>query len=164
MIIEKAILTIYPNAIPLVNFNVQDDGQGQFIRDWSYSEPQPTEEELQTAWIGYVRGKKLEELNNACQSSILNGFTGTNGHQYQFDWKDQDNLTQQMVFLVNDPTIATVDWKTKDVGIVSHTRAEFLQVCADANNHKRVNMGKYWTLEAELNTVTTEAEINVIVW
>jgi hypothetical protein len=166
MIISLAIRHIYPNADSLRDFKVQDmgDGRGQFIIEWNMIEPQPTLEELQTAWVDYLKGKKLSELSEACQSSILVGFTGTNGHQYQFDWKDQDNLTQQMLFLVGDPTINTVDWKTMDAGIISHTRAEFLQVCADANNHKRSNMGKYWTLEAQLNALTTEEEINSLSW
>jgi hypothetical protein len=166
MIISLAIKKLYPNADSLRDFRVQDmgDGRGQFIIEWNMTEPQPTHEELQTAWINYLKDSKLAELSVACQSTILAGFTASNGHKYQFDFKDQDNLTQQMLLLVSDPTITTVDWKTMDAGIVSHTKEEFLQVCGDANNHKRLNMGKYWTLENQLASATTEEEIGNIIW
>jgi XkdW protein/Domain of unknown function (DUF4376) len=164
MNIALAIRHMYPNADSLRDFKVQDDGKGQYIAEWSIKEAQPTKEELQVAWIDYLKSEKLEELNVACQSTILGGFTASNGHVYQFDFKDQDNIAQQMLFIVNDLTIATIDWKTIDAGIVTHTRDEFLQMCKDADNHKRSNFAKYWTLEAQLNTLTTEDEIKNINW
>lgn len=161
-----AIMYMYPNIVNLQDFVVMDnsDGQGQFISEWHYSQPKPTEVQLQSAWLGYCKQAKLAELNDACQNTIYGGFTGTNGHKYQFEEKDQGNLTQQMLFLVNDPTITSVQWKTIDSGIVAHTRAQFLQVCNDANNFKRLNFGKYWQLEVKVDGCTTEDEINNIGW
>jgi hypothetical protein len=161
-----AIQHIYPNADSVTDFKVQDnnDGKGQFIAEWNLSEPQPDGNQLKTAWLEILKANKLAELNNACQSTILDGFVATNGHTYQFDFKDQDNITQQMLFLVNDPTISSVQWKTVNAGVIVHTREEFLQMCKDADAHKRYNFGKYWTLEAQLKSAVTEVEIKSINW
>lgn len=166
MQLSLAITYIYPNAIPMQDFVVRDDsdGRGQYIDEWHLTDPKPTQEQLDTAWIGHCKQDRISQLGYDCQNTIYSGFTGTNGHQYQFEDKDQANLTQQMLFLVNDPTIMSVSWKTLDVGVISHTRDEFLQVCKDANNFKSSNFGKYWTLEAQVNSATTEDEINAIVW
>jgi hypothetical protein len=166
MQIALAIMQIYPDIQPIENFIVRDDsdGRGQYIDLWAFTEPQPTQEQLQSAWLEVVRTTKLSELNNSCESAIIGGFVGANGHTYQFDYKDQDNLTQQMLFLVSDQTLTSVLWKTEDKGIISHTRSEFLQVCTDANNWKRSQMGKYWQLEAQVKGSTTEETINSIVW
>lgn len=160
-----AIQYMYPNAVIFVDFSVVNDGSGNETIDmWNLSNPQPTDTDLQTAWIGYCKQNKISELNDSCQNTIYSGFTGTNGHKYQFGEKDQGNLTQQMLFIVNDTTITSVQWKTEDVGILSHTRADFLQVCLDADNFKRSNFGKYWNLESQVNAATTEDAINAITW
>jgi hypothetical protein len=160
------IMTIYPDAIPMVNYVVRDDsdGNGAYIDIWELPYPTPTDEELEVGWIKHLKKAKLEELNEACEQTIIDGFTATNGHTYQFDYKDQDNIGQQLTLLLLDPMIDSIQWKTKNAGIVVHTRAEFIALANDANNHKRSNMGKYWTLEAQIKTLTTESEINSIVW
>jgi hypothetical protein len=162
--IALAIMYIYPFADSLRHFRVEEANGVQTIAEWFLADPQPSQEELESAWRECLRGRKLKELNIACQSTILGGFTGTNGHQYQFESKDQDNFSQQLTLLLLDPTIATVDWKTMDAGIITHTRDEFISLANDANNHKRSNMGKYWTFEAQLELASTEEEINSLVW
>lgn len=159
-------MAMYPNAIPVVDFLIRDDsnGNGEYIDMWELPYPQPTDEELLNGWIKHLKKAKLAELNEACQSAIYGGFTGGNGHQYQFEEKDQGNIGQQLTLLLLDDTISSIQWKTKDAGIVVHTRNEFIALANDANNHKRGNMGKYWTLEAQVNASTTESEINSIVW
>ena len=164
MNISQAILWKYPQANPLYDFRVDVVDGTETLVTWSSPDPRPTDTDLQSWWLECRRQQKLTELNGFCQSTIYSGFVGTNGHSYQFEDKDQGNLTQQMVFLVNDPTITTVDWKTTDVGILTHTRDEFFQVCQDANNFKRTNFGKYWQLEANVKAATTEDEINSINW
>jgi hypothetical protein len=166
MNIALAIQHIYPHADSLIDFKVQDDGdgKGQYIAEWNMAEPKPDGNQLKTAWIDYLKQSKKQELSIACQNEILKGFTSANGHSYQFDFKDQDNLTQQMLFLVQDPTIEEISWKTLNEGVVVHTREEFLQVCKDADIHKRSNFGKYWSLEVQLNSATTEEEIVRIIW
>jgi hypothetical protein len=55
MNIALAIMHIYPNANPLIDFIVQDDsdGNGPYIAAWNIPDPQPTEEELTAAWTAY---------------------------------------------------------------------------------------------------------------
>jgi hypothetical protein len=163
--LAQKIMHIYPDAIPMVNFIVRNDGdgRGEYLEYWDLPSPPPTQEELDNAVLGVLKKEKKDELNDKCQTEILSGFVASNGHFYWFDFKDQDNLTQQMVFLVHDPTINEVSWKTGE-GIISHTRDEFLRVCSDANAFKRNRFVKYWTLCAQLEACTTEEEVNAIQW
>jgi hypothetical protein len=163
MNVVGAIEMLYPNAVKLVDFVVRDEGKGQYIYEWNLPYPQPTIEELANAQLTYLKRVKKEDINARCQQTILGGFTASNGHSYAFDFKDQDNFTQQMLFLVHDPTITEIPWNTNE-GVVVHTRDEFLQVCQDANAHKTGNFKKYWTLLAQLESATTEDEINAIGW
>lgn len=79
MILEKAILNIYPDAVPNQDFLIMDDGNGPEIRQWKYNGPIPTENELQMAW-GNVQvepvelspiEKKLELMQQAIDDIIL---------------------------------------------------------------------------------------------
>jgi hypothetical protein len=163
MNISQAVRWKYPDAIILSDFIVEEVNGVQTITRWYLQTEVPTNEELESWWLEYVRSEKLKELNDKCESTICDGFI-SNNHEYQFDYKDQDNIGQQLTLLLLDPTINSIQWKTKDAGIVVHTRDEFIAIANDANNHKRLNMGKYWTFEAQLKTLTTESEINSIVW
>jgi hypothetical protein len=165
MNLAQAIMHIYPDAVPMENFIVRDDndGRGAYLDYWDLPYPPPTKEELDNALLGALKKDKKDELNEKCQSEILGGFTASNSHFYWFDFKDQDNLTQQMLFLVHDPTIDSVTWKTGS-GIITHTRDEFMQVCSDANSFKTGRFVKYWTLCAQLDACTTEDQINAIQW
>lgn len=77
MIIEKAILELFPDAVPNQDFYVVNDGDGPVIRNWEYPAPVPTESELQTAWEK-VQNKpkeltpleKLEEKQQLMQKAI----------------------------------------------------------------------------------------------
>ncbi|MDQ0976619.1 hypothetical protein QFZ31_006671 [Neobacillus niacini] len=165
MNIAQAIMTLYTDAIPMENFVVRDDsdGRGQYIDEWHLPYPQPTTIELEQSWFKFLKDAKLSELKVECEKAILNGFTSPNGNSYQFDYKDQDNLTQQMLFLISDPSITTIQWKTKE-GVKSHTRDEFLAVCKDADGFKRTQFGKFWALENKVTLALSEEEINAITW
>jgi hypothetical protein len=49
MNISTALAKLFPSAVPDVDYVVQDDGDGAFIKAWSLPSPQPTEAELQAA-------------------------------------------------------------------------------------------------------------------
>jgi len=51
MILEKAILKIYPNAVPHKDFLITDSGNGPEIKNWKYNKPIPTTDQLQEAWL-----------------------------------------------------------------------------------------------------------------
>lgn len=166
MQLALTIMYLHPDAVNLQDFIVMDnsDGKGQFIAYWNLPYPKPTTDELNAGWLGYLKKDKLAELSQICQDTIYGGFTGTDGHLYQFQEKDQGNLIAQMLLLVSDPTISVVQWKTADAGIIELTRDQFLQVCKDADSFKRKNFARYWTLEANVKATTTEFEISQIVW
>lgn len=169
MNIAQAIMKMYPDANPLENFVVRDnsDGMGAYIdqNQWKLPYAIPSTEELQSYWIESLKDEKINEINANCENTILAGFTSSStGYSYDFTNYDQMNITQQMLLLVSDPTIASIQWKTQDAGIVSLTRDQFLQIANEANDHKRVNIGKYWTLKSQVQSATMEDEINAIVW
>jgi hypothetical protein len=53
--IALSILHLYPDAVPSKDFIVQDDSdyKGPYLAAWNLDEPQPTDEELKTAWEAY---------------------------------------------------------------------------------------------------------------
>lgn len=91
--------------------------------------------------IQYKEMKK-QECKNHCENLILSGFY-YGGHHFEYDYKDQQNFTQQMYLLLLDPTIQTIDWKTSE-GIISFNRDEFIQICREGESNKRSYMESYW--------------------
>lgn len=82
MILEKAILQIYPDAVPNVDFYVVDDGDGKGpeIKNWEYSGTIPTYEQLQSAWLEYQNAPKppllderIKQLEDAVNFILLGG-------------------------------------------------------------------------------------------
>lgn len=61
MNIALAIMHLYPDAKPLVDFTVIKDEKGQKIVEWNLDAPQPTEQELETAWDEYQANPPQEE-------------------------------------------------------------------------------------------------------
>ena len=55
----QAIQHIYPEATVLEDFSVLE-AKGETSIEWNYSQPQPTEEELQTAYTASVAIKAAE--------------------------------------------------------------------------------------------------------
>ena len=69
--------------IPKIDFRLQDDGQGVYIREWMSASPQPTEAEIEAAhaeWEAehvatqYQRDRKAEYPSiEECVHAILDG-------------------------------------------------------------------------------------------
>lgn len=60
MNLAAAILHLFPGADPLRDFTVVDHGQGQVIAIWSLQSPQPTNPELDAAWVA-VQAKQAKQ-------------------------------------------------------------------------------------------------------
>ena len=64
---------LFPDSTPRVDWLVVDDGSGQRIAEWNLADPQPTPEQLNTAWPdanssnewGLVREKRAILLDNS---------------------------------------------------------------------------------------------------
>jgi hypothetical protein len=167
MNLTLAILEIYPNANPLEDFTISYDYENAryIISEWEMEEIEPTIEELDTAWINYLKKEKISSLNSDCDRTIASGFVSPSTQfEFEFEIHDQNNFAQQAIVLMNDITIPTVTWKTKNLGIQQVTREQFFAIIKESEAHKRYNIGKYWQLKAQVETLTTEEEIKAIEW
>jgi hypothetical protein len=45
--IFEAVKSLHPSAKPDIDFSLQDDGQGPYIKFWSYESPAPTDAEIE---------------------------------------------------------------------------------------------------------------------
>lgn len=167
MNLPQTIISLFPHAEPLTDFIIQDDsdGNGPYITQWNLKEPQPTEEELQTAWYAMQptakqvldRSKlsKTAELNTACNAAILSGFTsnalGAN-HTYDFDYEAQTNLNTMLNAIIANLVSEPIIWKASNM-LQPHTIEQFKALFTDSLTHKTTNINKYW----ELKTVVTAA-------
>lgn len=99
--------------------------------------------------IEFAKQLKIKELSEECNAKILEGFE-YNGDYFDFDYKDQTNFYQQLALLSVDPTIEEVSWKTRNNGIKTFTRDEFIAICKAAEAHKKSKMTKYWFLRDQI--------------
>jgi hypothetical protein len=175
MNIAQSIQWKYPQASPVDDFHVVDnlDGQGAKLVYWNVKDeqgnvlPEPTEDELSVWWIFALQETKINEMNDVCNKSILEGFNSSClgvEHQYQFGYDDQINLSGQLNLFNADETTTECNWKTIDAGVLVHTKAQFIQLFKDGLAFKAGQIGKYWTLKAQILSAKTEDEINAIVW
>lgn len=111
-----------------------------------------------------IKARKNAELKQACESAILAGFISSNGHTYRTNRDDQTNMIGQKDKILADSTISIVQWKTEDVGYVSHTRDEWLTVYNEAFDHKQQQLFKYDSIKGQVNACTTYEAIQAIVW
>lgn len=51
MNLALAIRHLFPDADPMRDFRVEDNGSGQFLAVWNLEAPQPTPQQLDTAWV-----------------------------------------------------------------------------------------------------------------
>ena len=118
-----------------------------------------TLEELKTARINY--------LKDQCSNSIYEGFvSASTGYEFGFNQHDQSNMSQQMLVIVADTNnaITTVQWKTKNHGVVDLTKGQFLGIIEEAKNHKINQQMKYWMKEELVLVAATIDEIKEINW
>lgn len=106
---------------------------------------------------------KIEELNAACNATILSGFTsdalGSENH-YDFDTDDQINLGGMLNAVTANLVSGTIYWKASDIP-QPHTVEQFKQVFADGLNWKNNNIGRYWELKSR---VLSGEPLDGIVW
>lgn len=164
--IPFAIMTLYPQAIQNVDFRVKIDNEGkQYISYWNYPSPMPTLNELKEAYYNFLKKSQIEVLNNKCNEEISQGFvSASTGFTFEFEAHDQDNLSQQAILLLGDLTVASIDWKTKDAGVQTFTREQFFTIIKESEAHKKSNIGKYWTLKAQVESATTIEAIESVTW
>jgi hypothetical protein len=65
--LSRAIQKRYPNADPLRDFAVQDDGDGQKLVFWNEARlgPRPAPTQLESAWLLALKDQKSDEIASA---------------------------------------------------------------------------------------------------
>ncbi|KQX69218.1 DUF4376 domain-containing protein [Paenibacillus sp. Root444D2] len=113
-----------------------------------------------------VKIQKIKQLNIFCNIAILAGFTSDalgSSNTYDFDIDAQINLGGMLnaitAGLVSEPVI----WKASGQP-QAHTFVQFKTVFGAGLAHKNINIGKYWTLKAQVEAATTTEQVNAIVW
>lgn len=114
--------------------------------------------------LNHHKNLKKYILKDACELSIIEGFTASNGHIYRTNRDDQTNMIGQKDELNDDPSIAYVDWKTEDADYIRHTREEWMTVYREAFAYKKAQLFKYNSLKKLIDQVQTHDEVVAINW
>ena len=109
--------------------------------------------------LDYHKEIKTKQLSDICEQTILEGFIATNGHTYRTNRDDQTNMIGQKDYLIDNPSIDTVKWKTENVGYIDHTRDEWLTVYFEGFFHKQTQLFKYDELKSSVVAAKTHEEI-----
>lgn len=112
--------------------------------------------------IDDLKTLRIGKLKEECSNAIYAGFT-VNGAHFGMNEHDQQNLTQQLLLVVAGQT-DSIQWKTKNVGVVELTTLQFKAVAESAKNHKMAEQLKYWTLEQQILAASDKETIKLIVW
>lgn len=121
--------------------------------------------------IAIFRDIKRAELNSRCEleittpykSNIIISSSGMS-HRYSTDRDDQRNMDVKLNIIYNTPSILIQPWKTKDDGIVYHTRDEFIAITLEIVDYIEQKLFKCIGLKMQLDAATTVEEIEAIVW
>lgn len=108
--------------------------------------------------------KKIQDLDNSCESEILAGFESSalgTPHFYQSSRDDQMNLIG-LVATGDDDLFKCDDYTS--IAYRLHTAAQLKQVIVDGKNIKLTILTKFNTLKGQVLAATTQAEIDAIVW
>ncbi len=124
MNIADCILYLYPNAKLFVDFEVMDRGAGPYISMWNLSAPQPSQAELEAAWLPALKSKKVAEIKSEAARRI---------NETLPDWKERRHRDQ--VELGVTATLTAADYTS---------RQQQCQTIRNASN----------TIEAEIQALT----------
>jgi hypothetical protein len=102
----------------------------------------------------FYRNLIIEEMKKECNKEILNGFTSSNGQEYDFGYNDQQKLTQKLTLLMIDPQIQEITWKTKEGSMNTFTRDEFMSFVKEAEDFKDQMKSKYRQRKEELQQIS----------
>lgn len=171
MILEKAILHIYPDAIVNRDFLIVADETGQSIAHWDETKyVKPTEEELAAAWIEAYREMRFEEFNQICNKEILGYFEATVdsvAYLFSFDSDAQSNFNGSLSFFTKG-LITEVEWTAHRNGKAERiilNELQFLEVAKAAFAHKNSKIYHLRNvLEPQLIAALTEEEIRAVQW
>jgi hypothetical protein len=125
------------------------------------------ESETDATLLQYAKDAKKAELNKKCDLTIMGGFTSSAlgaPHTYSSVLTDEIwyNATKNRFDI--DATFTSVDWKTIDAGYLTHTKAQFQQVFIDGHAYGNNQIAKLNNLKAQVDSATTQTDVEGIVW
>lgn len=165
----EAIKYKYPHSIENIDFEIRNDGKGEYISKWKLSDPQPTLVQIEEYYLNYLKENKLIELDKACESTILARFKVTlNGIEYEFsyDMNSQSRFNGTGVLFLGNK-ITEVPWTAyvngERVRLVLN-KTDFDVVSMAALYHQNSNIIKYNQLLLDVENATSIPEVNLIKW
>lgn len=121
--------------------------------------------------INSYRALKRAELNAICEAEITTPYQSSTiiahkgkSHRYSTDRDDQRNMDVKLNIVFNTPTLLTQLWKTKDDGVVLHTRDEFITIALEIVAYIEQKLFKCIALKMQLDAATTKEQIDAINW
>lgn len=137
--LQEALELIYPDADPLSDYVVQNNE----LVEWNLSEPEPTGEELQVAFLEALREDKKAEMKQAAVGSAIE------------QSPDPDVQTLEDLFLLVLPALYS-----QATAASSDQRA-----APQANLSSMVgNFELYYLKKAQIEAATSEEEIAAVTW
>lgn len=117
------------------------------------------------ASLAEVKEAKRAQLVYMSEEDTANGFVSESlGYHFGFEPKDQDNMTKQTILFIANPQAESCTWRTKDAGIVTLTKEQFMGVVQEGERHTRMNINRLWTLEQDVDAAQTKEDVDKIVW
>ena len=180
------ISSLYPAAILNVDYYLSNnnDGNGTMINNWNTAKlgTAPTIAYLtdyynNTLALPLAKAQQITALQLACRTNITAGFTcSALGATYTYPNKnteenpDQVNMASSVLSaMINASTAGwtTPMWCQDSSGnwlYTNHTSPQVMQVATTGKTFVVTNQGKLTSLIAQVNSATTIAEVQAIVW
>jgi hypothetical protein len=125
--------------------------------------------------LGQAKTKKTQEINTACATQIIGGFTSNAvdvaiDRHYQSEETDQLNLIGIVAGGIDDlfkAGIKDINFATNGVITWSyepHTIAQLVKVLNDGKAYKKTLLQKAYTLKARVEVAITIAQVDAVAW
>jgi hypothetical protein len=167
----SSIIQIYPSLVPFVDFKVVEQNGVQTITEWNNPNPQPTQDQIDSAWFEVCKQLKKDDLSQLCNAAITGGFKSSAlgiEHVYPCDDEAQRNFNTTINRFLIDPNYTSTGFKTLDAGYLSHTKSQFFQVFCDGHNGGFSYILHLNDLKAKIDKLSyptnTEDDLNNIAW
>lgn len=137
MSLKDRILQIYPNLSPIpgVDFSLQDDGSGAYIKEWLNANPQPSQADLDAQAIPAAKTVKRQELLLAFKADYA------------------------AVWLIDG-----IEVEEQKDSILAKTAAQRTANETSLVNQAGALITKIKTRFADVNNATTETQVQAITW
>lgn len=118
--LAAALAVLFPSAVPLTDYLVEDTGAGPFIKEWNLPDPIPTEAELQSAAASAVKSAIWERIKT--ERDRRQGL-GINVGAHWFHSDVDSRIKQLALVMMGAGVPAGLQWKTKSGEFVTMTPA-----------------------------------------